>query len=178
MNVRLKLFFFALGATIVPNLTSAAAVKSMSLEVFNDGATRFWEVSVSCEAVSQPRSMRRPINDEQWCSSDVKNLCHKNKFSLSRELCSDGFNQQIANLQSVKTQAPSQTKVETAPTPETAVVAPKASKATQVSSQVVSRESLRKEQIQIEEQRILIRQKRLELRRRELSLQKRQLSVN
>lgn len=183
MNIRLKSFFLVFGTLMLPNLVSAAPVKSISLEVFKDGAERFWEVSVNCEGLNQPRLMRHPIEDGQWCSNDIKNLCDKNKFSLSRKLCDDNFNQQVVNFQNspLSTQANNGSvvsKIEKKPVEEIGKVAKtKTPSAIQVNrGQVASPENLLKEKMQIEEQRILIEQKRLELRRRELSLQKQQLN--
>lgn len=203
MNIRFRLISIVTLSLLLgfSNATFAVPVKSLSLEVFKDGQQRFWEVSVNCESLTQPRVMLRPVDKDQWCSSEIATLCNKNKFSLSRQLCSDNFEQQLANFQrgeSVSTVEadPIAVKpaVETAIEAVTGTVDSKAESATTVSTdrvaklaasdstigqgQLASRENLVKEQMQIEEQRILIQQKRLELRRKELELQKRQLNAS
>jgi hypothetical protein len=166
----------------------------MSLEVFKDGPQRVWEVSVKCEGLEQARIMLRPVDNDQWCSDQIGSLCDKNKFSLSRQLCSDDFSQQLTNFKLGKPVS----IVNTDPTNVKPVVevnvgserlekmdakAPK-NVETQVSTPspapnlLVGKENLLKEQMQIEEQRILIEQKRLELRRKQLELQKRQLNAS
>lgn len=175
----------------LPLIASAAPVKTISLEVFKDVETPFWEVSVSCDNLASPRTMNKALDGVKWCSSEIKSMCDENKFSLSRQLCSDSFSQQLANIQNGKSL--SQPVVTTSAEPE-AVATDKApaivknaepttglkkrNKAASDDGIVASRNNLLKEQVQIEEQRILIQQKRLELRRRELTLQKRQLSAS
>lgn len=178
----------------LPLVASAAPVKSMSLEVFKDTETPFWEVSVSCENVATPRTMNKALDGVKWCSSEITAMCDENKFSLSRQLCGDNYDQQLADFKSGKPlslEAPIETtaNVEAEPTPtlKTPTVVentkPKVESQTReelssAGEAVASRDNLLKEQMQIEEQRILIQQKRLELRRRELALQKRQLSAS
>lgn len=195
MKIHFKLILALLPAMLsFPTTTLAAPVDSMSLEIFKDGPQRFWEVSVKCEGQTQPRVMLRPVDNDQWCSSEIGSLCDKNKFSLSRQLCSDNFSQQVANFKDGKPVSivsaedvniapivdaevepePLQNDVTKAPINiETQVSTP-----SRVPNQLVSKENLLKEQMQIEEQRILIEQKRLELRRKQLELQKRQLSAS
>jgi hypothetical protein len=195
MKTPLKLILAILPAALsLPITTFAAPVDSMSLEVFKDGPQRFWEVSVVCEGQIHPRLMLRPVDKDQWCSSEIGSLCDENKFSLSRQLCSDNFNQQLVNhkegrpvltvkadpidinpdigdnvdtkqLEPLATTPTTNSPVNAGTPPSTSTIAP---------IQVVSKENLLKEQMQIEEQRILIEQKRLELRRKQLELQKRQ----
>jgi len=179
MNNHFKPFFLTLTVLLTPSLAMAAPVKSMSLEVFKDGAERSWEVSVNCESIDKPRLMSRPIDQDKWCSNDVKNLCDKNKFSLSRQLCDDNFGQQVAiskNAEPTDQVKIDEVAVEVEKSP--AKIVRSANKAIDTSTRVASREDLLKEQMQIEEQRILIQQKQIELRRRELSLQKRQLNAS
>lgn len=173
MTNRLIQILLVFIASCCASLVEAAPVESMSLETFKDGPQRFWEVSVRCEAESQVRLMRRPVDEDQWCSSALATLCDKNKFSLSRQLCSDSYNAQIAKPQdnlrtsdlSTEDKMLAATQTMTPPTSE---LAP---------SMAASREDLRKEQMQIEEQRILIDLKRLEIRRRELQLLRIQLEA-
>ncbi len=179
MNNRFKTFFLIIGVLLAPNFVMAAPVESMSLEVFKDGTERSWEVSVNCESIDQPRLMSRPIDQDKWCSNEFKNLCDKNKFSLSRQLCDDNFGQQVAN--SENDEPSDQAKIDEASVEvekSPAKIVRSANKAIDTSTPVASREDLLKEQMQIEEQRILIQQKQIELRRRELSLQKRQLNAS
>lgn len=194
MKLRLpKLLPFAAIAMIAstPLVVSAAPVKSISLEVFQDSETPFWEVSVSCENLSTPRTMSKAIDGALWCSSEIAALCDENKFSLSRQLCSDNFDQQLVDFKNGKplSLSAATASVESEPkipleTPESAnsaqpkVELEKLNEPSIDAKSVASRDNLLKEQIQIEEQRILIQQKRLELRRRELALQKRQLSAS
>ena len=187
MNIRLILFFMVFCSITWSGTALSAPVKSMSLEVFNDGETRFWEVLVSCETVEQPRSMRRSLDSDLWCSTDAKNLCDKNKFSLSRQLCNDNFSDQVTT-QAVAAETPFQTKLNTSADIQSASVAKDTETVAILSDSIdnnkeasyegSSRESLLNEKLQIEEQSILIQQRRLELRRRELSLQKQQLNTN
>ena len=187
MNIRLILFFMVFCSITWSGTALSAPVKSMSLEVFNDGETRFWEVLVSCEAVEQPRSMRRALDSDLWCSTDAKSLCDKNKFSLSRQLCNDNFGDQVTT-QTVAAETPVRPKLSTSADTSNVSVAKDAETVAIVSDSIdnnkeasyegSSRESLLNEKLQIEEQSILIQQRRLELRRRELSLQKQQLNSN
>jgi hypothetical protein len=202
MKRPLKIIFLALSAIVsFQSATFAAPVKTMSLEVFKDGPQRFWEVSVVCQGVTQPRVMLRPVDKDQWCSSEIGTLCDKNKFSLSRQICADDFSQQLANFNSgqavwlIKVDPvavvpvdkdvarivvePATSQVNSTMAKET-TIAP----ATEVKvlagqpTNVATKENLLKEQMQIEEQRILIEQKRLELRRKQIELQKRQLNAS
>jgi len=198
MNVRLSnlLGSIVIAATAsLPLMASASPVKTISLEVFKDAKVPFWEVSVSCENVTSPRTMSKAIDGSQWCSTDIASMCNDNKFSLSRQLCNDNFSQQIVDFKNGKPLSQ--------PDAETATIATKANNenapaelvsttqktgakeqakiannANSDDDVVTGRNNLLKEQMQIEEQRILIQQKRLELRRRELALQKRQLSAS
>ncbi|MBL4671159.1 MAG: hypothetical protein JKX81_02775 [Arenicella sp.] len=223
MNISSKLILVLLTPIwSFPAATFAASVDSMSLDVFKDGPQRVWEVSVKCVGLTQPRVMHRPLDSDQWCSSDIGSLCDKNKFSLSRQLCSDNFSQQVTDFKSgmpvsiVKADpidsnpiaevepaekvaakalinveptalvnVDSKTLVNVEPkTPSTSKAAngndvgAQASTPSKIPKQLVSKENLLKEQMQIEEQRILIEQKRLELRRKQLELQKRQLNAS
>jgi hypothetical protein len=202
MNRPLKIIFLILTAIIAFQSTSfAAPVKSMSLEVFKDGQQRFWEVSVVCQGITQPRVMLRPVDKDQWCSSEIGTLCDKNKFSLSRQICADDFSQQLANFNSgqpvslikadpVAVKSVDKDVAKKVVESAASQVNPKAAKETTIaptaevkvpagqSTNVASKENLLKEQMQIEEQRILIEQKRLELRRKQLELQKRQLNAS
>ena len=90
----------SLGLLALPNATLAAPVKSMSLEVFKDGPQRLWKVVVVCDTAVQARVMVRPVSNDQWCSLDIKTLCDRNKFSLSSQLCSNDFSQQLINFKS------------------------------------------------------------------------------
>jgi hypothetical protein len=198
MNRPFKIALITLSAMLCFQVASfAAPVKSISLEVFKDGQQRFWGVSVACDGINQPRTMFRPVDKDQWCSSEIASLCDKNKFSLSRQMCADDFSQQLTNFRSgqavtfVKTDPvevkPVDKVVAEVIEPTAATVEPKATvaatdlnvKALATSlSKVASKESLLNEQMQIEEQRILIEQKRLELRRKQIELQKRQLNAS
>lgn len=191
MKLRLSQSLFVAAITMfasLPLIASAAPVKTISLEVFKDTETPFWEVSVSCENVATPRTMSKPLDGAKWCSSEITTMCDENKFSLSRLLCSDNFDQNLVNF---KNGEPLSLPVETASVKSEQTASEKTENAKPkvelkklnngVSSDVetvASRDNLLKEQMQIEEQRILIQQKRLELRRRELALQKRQLSAS
>jgi len=195
MYTPVKLVLIILPAMLsFPMTTFAVPVDSISLEVFKDGPQRFWEVSVKCEGLTQARVMLRRVDSNQWCSSEIGSLCNENKFSLSRQLCSDDFSEQVANFKEARPTpianvAPIDAKpvieakvrsermekpVTSAPTNIDAPV----STSTAVPNQLVSKENLLKEQMQIEEQRILIEQKRLELRRKQLELHKRQLNAS
>ncbi len=199
MKIHFKLILTLLPAMLsFPITTLAAPVDSMSLEIFKDGPQRFWEVSVKCEGQTQPRVMLRPVDNDQWCSSEIGSLCDKNKFSLSRQLCSDNFSQQVANFKDGKPVSivsaenvniapivdaevepePLQNEVTNDVTKAPINIETQVSTPSRVPNQLVSKENLLKEQMQIEEQRILIEQKRLELRRKQLELQKRQLSAS
>jgi len=179
---------------VFQSLASAAAIKSTSLEVFKDAQPPFWEVSISCEGVAKPRIMTRLLDSKFWCSTEIDKLCDENKFSLSQQLCDNNFDKRVSDFLNGK---PLEERTEKnlnkdgkTPTQETGKVKnldskesvktiknngnPK--KITAIKNNVVDRDSLIKEQIQIEEQRILIQQKRIELRRLELSLQKRKLN--
>lgn len=172
----------------LPLVASAAPVKTISLEVFKDTEIPFWEVSVSCENVATPRTMNKALDGVKWCSSEITSMCDENKFSLSRQLCSDNFSQQLVDFKNGKplslpidTASAKSEPTTTAKAPENAKPKVEPKKPNELSSgveAVASRDNLLKEQMQIEEQRILIQQKRLELRRRELALQKRQLSAS
>lgn len=174
----------------IPLAASAAPVKTISLEVFKDAETPFWEVAVSCENVATPRTMVKALDGVKWCSSEILSMCDENKFSLSRQLCNDNFEQQLVDFKNGKPLSQPAVVANIEPEPTIAKVPveansekPKAESQTPKSlssagEAVASRDNLLKEQMQIEEQRILIQQKRLELRRRELALQKRQLSAS
>lgn len=195
MNTPVKLIIISLHAMLsFPMATFAASVDSISLEVFKDGPQRFWEVSVKCKGLTQPRVMLRRVDSDQWCSSEISNVCNGNKFSLSRQLCRDDFSQQIANFKGgMSASIAKADQIDAKPAAEDSVeseqlenpvtnaptnVETPNSTSTEVPNQLVSKEDLQKEQMQIEEQRILIEQKRLELRRKQLELQKRQLNAS
>ena len=174
-------------ASCLASQALAAPVESMSLETFKDGAQRFWEVTVKCEASSQARLMRRAVDGDQWCSSKLADLCDKNKFSLSRQLCSDNYTNQVANRENSNqlidiipkpSVVQAEKIVKTADVKPPAPISEKGPGVVSGFNRSTSREDLRKEQMQIEEQRILIEEKRLELRRKELDLQKQQLDAS
>ncbi len=183
-------FAFAMFASL-PLVASAAPVKTISLEVFKDAETPFWEVSVSCENIATPRTMNKALDGVKWCSSEITALCDENKFSLSRQLCSDNYDQLLVDFQNGKPLSLPVVTANVEAEPTTTAKAPadvqsskpkaESQKSNDLSNDgeaIASRDNLLKEQMQIEEQRILIQQKRLELRRRELALQKRQLGAS
>ena len=161
----------------LPTLTSAAGVESISLETFKDGDERTWEVNVKCNSEVEPRIMRRAVGSDEWCSADIVNMCDKNKFSLSQQLCDDNFAQRLVNSQNSDSSQSNSVERLGEQTSEQAstLLAGQGLAKSDSTAEPVSRSDLIKEQMQIEEQRILIEQKRLELRRQELSLQRQQL---
>ena len=181
MRIRSNVLHFTLAMTTVllQSMAFAAPVESTSLEVFKDTETPYWEVSVNCSGLDTPRTMTKGIEAKEWCSSEVISLCNENKFLLSQQLCDNDASQHVSSSTSdVALDEPLETQQENELDLVSASVNKESAKAVKVdtkntnTTQKIDRDSLIREQIQIEEQRILIEQKRLELRRLELALEK------
>lgn len=182
INTPLKIFLVGL-SMFTPVIVGAAAVQSTSPEVFQDVDQGYWQVSIQCEGIETQKSMRRRIDQDQWCSTTEPNVCDDDKFSLSQRLCSDNFGTSTNNVNNSNSALVDQNKQSaigagTSVSKNTVDVISSLGGNTEVISvKQMSREDLLKEQMLIEEQRILVKQKQLELRRRELSLQKRRLTT-
>jgi len=177
MRTRSNVLHFTLAMTTVllQSMAFAAPVESTSLEVFKDTETPYWEVSVNCSGLDTPRTMTKGIEAKEWCSSEVISLCNENKFLLSQQLCDNDVSQHVSSSTSdvaLETQQENELDLVSASVNKESAKAVKVDTKNTNTTQKIDRDSLIREQIQIEEQRILIEQKRLELRRLELALEK------
>ncbi len=175
-----------------------ARVDSLSLEQFKDqNGERYWEVTAKCAKNNVEKTMKRIVGrGNPWCSIDNSKFCNKNKFTLSRALCSsanlsknDVVQQSVTDTQATtqpnskesgsstaslggadsKTSAAETSIVKTTPSQ---IVTPKSDRVDRSSK----KNELLREQVQIEEQRIQIEQRRLQLVQIELDLKKQLLN--
>ena len=154
-------------ATSGASISQAQEVKKMSSERFIDAEPPYWQVTINCGDGNDTKVIKRPIDLQEWCSSEQENLCDTSKESLSDKLCNSATSTSVNKVAITEKPTSKGSNIKhdmTQTTPSSA-------------AKKQAREALLFEQLKIEEQRILIAQKKLELRSKEIALQKRQLNT-
>jgi hypothetical protein len=173
-------------------------VKSFSREKLkqypNDVA--FWEVSVTCLSTDLKPTIRQQVKGEQWCAKEIEGYCNNQKLKAAAYVCKSSYISQLQTLkdeelaeEKAREEAKKLAQEKKAKAKQAELAKKEKQKQKDINSKALASisatgqnsalagESVKSDELLIEEQRILIEQQRLDLRRKELELNKQALEL-